>query len=98
MKLSTRIVRGRVVTLPAGELLRKRPRGNAFEPTRMRIAERDRWRCKLCGSPIDPMLRKPHPRALAIHHEEAFARGGGDEDRNLHAAHADCNLKAGAGS
>jgi 5-methylcytosine-specific restriction endonuclease McrA len=97
VKLSTRTVRGKVVTLPAGAQLRKRRRGNAFEPTRMRIAERDGWRCGLCGERIDPTLRKPHPRALAIHHEEAFARGGSDEDRNLHAAHAECNLKAGAG-
>lgn len=72
-----------------------RARGNKFEPTRQRVAERDRWTCSLCGQPIDRTLRRPHPRALAIHHGERRANGGGDHDANLSATHAECNLRAG---
>jgi 5-methylcytosine-specific restriction endonuclease McrA len=75
--------------------LAPRPRGNANEPTRIRIAERDRWTCGICNEPIDPRLRKPHPRALAIAHRTARANGGSDADENLVAAHADCNLRQG---
>lgn len=95
MRLTTRVVRGRVVTLAAGAKLRKRPSGNAFAPTRQRIAERDRWTCALCGERIDPRLRKPHPRALAIHHVDGVANGGSDVDENLRATHARCNEREG---
>lgn len=77
--------------------LTERPRGNAFEATRQRIANRDGWICQLpdCGKPIDPQLRKPHPMALAIDHILPRAAGGTDEDHNLQAAHALCNLQKG---
>ena len=74
-----------------------RPRGNAFEATRQRIASRDGWTCQICGEPIDPGLRKPHPRALHIHHRIARVNGGSDADHNLAATHADCNLAKGTG-
>jgi hypothetical protein len=76
-------------------LLRRRARGNAFEPTRQRIARRDRWTCTFCGEAIDPSLRKPDPYALAIHHDTRRADGGDERDSNLHAAHAICNMRAG---
>lgn len=68
-----------------------RPRGNAFEPTRQRVAERDGWTCALCGEAIDPALRKPHPDALHIDHLEQRAAGGSDDPSNLRATHARCN-------
>jgi 5-methylcytosine-specific restriction endonuclease McrA len=95
LKLSTRVIRGRVVTLAAGTKLRTRPSGNAFAPTRRRIAERDGWTCALCRESIDPRLRKPHPRALAIHHVDGVANGGTDADENLRATHARCNEREG---
>lgn len=90
MRLSTRIVRGKVVTLPAGEQLRKRPRGNAFEPTRQRILERDSFRCQIG-------LDVCTGRATCVDHIVPRARGGDDSDSNLRAACAPCNLKRGAG-
>jgi 5-methylcytosine-specific restriction endonuclease McrA len=74
--------------------LARRARGNAFEPTRLRIAVRDRWTCQLCGGAIDPALRRPHPQSLHIHHKVPRASGGSDADYNLQATHALCNLRA----
>jgi hypothetical protein len=72
-----------------------RPRGNAFEPTRQRIAERDGWRCAICHEPIDPSLKRPHPMALHVGHVTARVEGGADRDANYAATHADCNLRLG---
>lgn len=90
-KLRTAVINGVATLVPAGQPHRPRPRGNSFEPTRQRIADRDRWTCQLCGKPINPLLKRPHPKALAIHHLHRFADGGTDHDANLAAAHADCN-------
>ncbi|WP_435070441.1 hypothetical protein [Amycolatopsis thermoflava] len=60
---------------------------------RLEIADRDRWVCGLCHQPIDPTLRKPHPRALQVHHTRG--KRFGDDPRFLQAAHAECNQKAG---
>lgn len=97
MKLQTCVKCGRPSRGPRCRRhpLRPRARGNAFEPTRQRVAARDRWTCVLCGEPIDPALRKPHPRALSIHHGNRRADGGDDRDSNLHATHAICNQRAG---
>ena len=73
-----------------------RPRGNAFEPTRQEVAERYGWVCQLCHEPIDPSLKRPHPKALQIHHDIARARGGPDHESNYVPAHADCNQRKGA--
>lgn len=78
---------------PAGSSAR--PRGNAYEPTRQRIAARDAWTCAICGQPIDPKLRRPHPRALHVHHATPRSLGGSDADQNLRATHAECNLRKG---
>ncbi len=72
-----------------------RPRGNAFEPTRMAVAARDGWTCALCGERIDPTLRRPHPRALHVDHETPRAHGGPDTPSNYRATHARCNLRKG---
>lgn len=88
MRLSTRVIRGRVVTLAAGAKVRKRPSGNAFEPTRRRIFERDRHLCRIG-------LAGCTRRATVIHHIVAIAQGGDDSDSNLCAACAHCNGKLG---
>jgi 5-methylcytosine-specific restriction endonuclease McrA len=72
-----------------------RARGNGFEPTRQRIAERDQWICQLCGQPINPLLRRPHPMALHIDHVRRRADGGTEADENLRSTHARCNLERG---
>lgn len=61
--------------------------------TRTRVANRGRWVCQLCGQPISPHLRDPHPRSLAIHH--TMGKAHGDDERYLVATHRACNLAAG---
>lgn len=68
--------------------LRKRPRGNAFEPTRQRILARDGWRCQLR---LDGCLG----HADEVDHIVPFAKGGSDADSNLRAACGPCNRKRG---
>lgn len=71
--------------------LRSRPRGNAFEPTRQRILERDAWRCQvqLPGVCLGT--------ATVVDHVVRLADGGSDADSNLRAACAPCNLARGRG-
>lgn len=68
--------------------LRKRPRGNAFEPTRQAVLARDGYVCqlKLDGCTIT---------ATHVDHIVPFADGGSDDMTNLQAACAPCNLKKG---
>lgn len=57
---------------------------------RVRIAERDQWRCHICGQgylPNDPW---------EIDHDQARARGGTHHVRNLRLAHRSCNRGKGA--
>jgi len=68
--------------------LRSRPRGNAFEPTRQRILERDHWRCQI-------QLDCCTGRATVVDHIVPLSRGGTDNEDNLRAACAPCNLKRG---
>lgn len=89
-KLRTHVVRGQVVLVAPGPV-REHPRGRAWERTRQRVAERDRWRCHRCGEPIDPRLKKPDPMALAIDHIVPLSQGGRDDETNLAAMHAGCN-------
>jgi hypothetical protein len=61
-------------------------------PQRVRIAERDGWRCGICGAVIDPALRYPHPGSLSLDHIDPF---GEHEPANWQAAHLRCNIQAG---
>jgi 5-methylcytosine-specific restriction protein A len=55
-------------------------------PTRaLRIWERDKGICCLCGHPIDGVRQK-----WIIEHKTALALGGKDEDANCGPAHKDC--------
>lgn len=60
---------------------------------RRAVLHRDKWTCQLCGKPIDPVLKEPHPMSGQVHH--TLGKGAtGDDPRYLVAAHRDCNLKA----
>lgn len=51
----------------------------------LKIADRDRWRCHVCGLgyvPADPW---------EIDHDRALARGGQNLASNLRLAHRSCN-------
>lgn len=69
--------------------LRSRPRGNAFEPTRRRILERDGYRCQI-------QLDGCTGTATHVDHITPLSKGGVDTDFNLQAACAHCNLRKGA--
>lgn len=59
------------------------------------IAERDGWRCHLCGRRIDPTISRRHPMGATIDHLVPIAAGGGDEPENVALAHRDCNIRRG---
>jgi 5-methylcytosine-specific restriction endonuclease McrA len=53
---------------------------------RARVLARDGGICWLCGG----------PGATTVDHVIPRARGGGDDEDNLRAAHLDCNMRRGA--
>lgn len=69
---------------PAHQLA-EHPRGNAWNPVRQTILERDHGICHIC--------RKPG--ATVVDHIIPRARGGSNDPSNLAAAHAACNLTKG---
>lgn len=66
-----------------------------------RMAERLRREgrvCHICGLPIDPELRSPHPLSFTVDHIVPLALGGARDDPNNAApAHRICNMKRGTG-
>lgn len=60
--------------------------------TAIEIAERDGWRCGICGRRIGKSYRHPHPRSLSIDHIVPISKGGDDVKSNVQAAHLRCNL------
>lgn len=61
------------------------------------ICARDGWICWICGQPIDPDQRFPHPLSGSCDHVVPLLLGGSDEDSNLRAAHFQCNSRRQAG-
>lgn len=75
---------------------RMRKRDNVvvkYDP--LTIAERDRWRCSLCGKKIDMVARHPHPLALTMDHVVPVSEGGDDAPHNVRACHSRCNSSKG---
>lgn len=68
-----------------------------------RLAERlkrEEHVCWLCGLPIDPELKSPHPMSFSVDHIVPVAPsfGGAVADPgNVRAAHRICNMKRGTG-
>lgn len=62
----------------------------------LRVYERDRWLCGICGSEIGIGLRFPHPQSASLDHIIPLARGGMHSYANVQAAHLLCNTKKGA--
>lgn len=71
--------------------------GRPMRRLRVRV-KREEPTCWLCGHPIDPDLRSPHPMSFSLDHVHVVSMGGAELDReNCRAAHRLCNLKRGTG-
>ena len=54
--------------------------------------------CAICGLPIDPMLRSPHPFSFTVDHIVPLSMGGDLNDPgNMRPAHRLCNMQRGTG-
>lgn len=72
----------------------RRARKQAVESERytaVEIAERDGWRCHLCGKKISDKHVAPHNLSLTIDHVIPLADGGADTRANVKATHRLCN-------
>lgn len=73
---------------------RARHHGAKHEPyTLTEIAQRDRYRCGLCGKRVAMTKAVPHPRAPTIDHVLPLACGGDDLRANVQLAHFSCNAR-----
>jgi 5-methylcytosine-specific restriction endonuclease McrA len=59
------------------------------------IAERDGYRCQLCGQAVAMGEPVPHPHAPTIDHIVPLAGGGDDTRANIWLAHFLCNVRKG---
>lgn len=55
------------------------------------IAQRDRFRCGLCGSKVRMEIAFPDTRAATIDHVVPISQGGDDTRANVQLAHFGCN-------
>lgn len=60
------------------------------------IAERDRFRCGLCGTRVPMVLKHPHPDSPVVDHVIPLVGGGSDLRLNAQLAHFRCNAVKGA--
>lgn len=56
------------------------------------IAERDRWRCGICGKRVNRKLRHPDPLCPSLDHVIPVSEGGTNDVWNLRLTHLRCNL------
>lgn len=67
--------------------------------SRLRIFERDGWRCQICRRLVKRGAVVPHPKAPVVDHIIPLAMGGTHEERNAQTAHYLCNsIKAAGGT
>ena len=55
------------------------------------IAERDGWRCQLCGRMVSKMAKWPARNSASIDHVVPLSEGGTDLRANVQLAHFGCN-------
>lgn len=55
------------------------------------IAERDRWRCHICGTRVGKKIAWPHPRSASLDHIVPLSQHGPHDPANVQLAHLGCN-------
>ncbi len=63
---------------------------------RLEVFERDGWRCKLCGDPVDRGAKPRSPMSATLDHVVPVALGGPHTAANVQCAHFRCNVRKGA--
>lgn len=78
--------------------VRRARKRNAFVANvyRLRIYERDRWRCQICDKPVRRNAVAPDPLAPTLDHIVPLAVGGTHEPANCQLAHFLCNSRKAA--
>ena len=74
--------------------------GGAPKPpltNRLTIAERDRYRCQLCGGRVAMWRKHPDPLSPSLDHRVPVAHFGGNYEGNIQLTHLKCNLSKRAG-
>jgi hypothetical protein len=61
----------------------------------IKVFERDRWTCALCGEPINKRLIFPHPMSPSLDHIVPLKRLGSHTYNNVQASHLRCNCSKG---
>jgi len=75
---------------------RARALRSSDRPTITRLAERDGWKCHLCGKRVDPTLTGTTNKMKAsVDHLIPISHGGVDDMVNAKLAHLRCNAKRG---
>lgn len=77
---------------------RKRARyyGVQYEPIdRLKVYERDGWRCGLCHKPVRRAVSAPHPLSPSLDHIVPISAGGDHLYANVQCAHFLCNSAKG---
>ena len=80
---------------PSGGDYRERAKryGVRYEPvSRLKVYERDGWRCGICSEPIDRDLEHPDPRSVSLDHIVPLSLGGPHIAGNCQPAHLRCNI------
>lgn len=62
----------------------------------LRLANRQHWRCALCGKKMEEQVPRDHPLAATLDHRLPYSRGGRNTCHggtpNLRALHRSCNI------
>jgi hypothetical protein len=69
----------------------KKANGDGERIQRWAVVERDRHRCGICGTRVDPLLEYPDPMSASIDHIVPLSRGGTHTYDNVQLAHLKCN-------
>lgn len=68
--------------------------GVKYEPiNRLKVYERDNWRCGICKQRIDKRIQYPHPMSASLDHVIPMSLGGGHLYSNVQCSHWICNVR-----